>query len=463
MIGLSIGIGLTRVIGQGGASPSNPITGTGPVLAPLTDGDTLSSAVTWGSYLPGGATADRQMRVDGGAWVAYVGGTVVAEGEVWEAREVVSYGAWASTFVSAAQTVAEAAAPGVPVIVLPGSIDAQPLVGQPILVTDPTVSGATSTAYQWYDGNPAGSGTPISGWTGATPTPTATQYALTAPIWRRATYANDAGSVVEDLPAPAIVGVVFVEDFSSWAVGNTQDNLIAGGWARSSSSGAQYWVADIVSLDGGPSGKALDFGTDNASTNMAYRSDIDAFFGANGHQTKMQVLALVETDNATSRYAIRGKTTTAVNSLTDANLTAGINIRNNVPALQLPGESANLNTTNLPTLASNTQYFVRIEYEGAVARLKIWPATEPEPAAWTTTRTHGSPIASRGPAFMARTTGGRLSVLYFSCAGNREAPFWSGHTPPIIVPVDPMEYSASGPASEFGQNDDMIIWNFEDM
>ncbi|AEI70933.1 hypothetical protein [EBPR podovirus 2] len=106
MISLSIGIGLTRTIGQGGA---NPITGTGPVLAPLTDGDTLSSAVTWGSYLPPGATADRQMRVDGGAWVAYNGSTVVAEGEVWQVREVVSYSGFTSTFASAAQTVAEAA------------------------------------------------------------------------------------------------------------------------------------------------------------------------------------------------------------------------------------------------------------------------------------------------------------------------------------------------------------------
>ena len=104
-------VGRVTPLGNGtdGGGGSNPITGTGPVLAPLTDGDTLSSAVTWGSYLPGGATADRQMRVDGGAWVAYVGGTVVAEGEVWEVREVVSYGAWTSTFVSAAQTVAEAA------------------------------------------------------------------------------------------------------------------------------------------------------------------------------------------------------------------------------------------------------------------------------------------------------------------------------------------------------------------
>ena len=403
------------------------------------------------------------MRVDGGVWVAYVGGTVVAEGEVWQVREVVSYSGFTSTFASAAQTVAEAPAPSVPVIVSPGSIDTQPLVGQPILVTDPTVTGATSIAYQWYDGDPAGSGTAISGWTGAAPTPTATQYALAAPIWRRATYTNDAGSVVEDLQAPAIVGVVFVEDFSSWAVGNTQANLIAGGWARSSSTGTQYWVADIVSLDGGPSGKAMDFGTNNASVNMAYRSDIDAFFGANGHQTKMQILALIETDNTTSRYAIRGKTTSAVNSLTLSDLSAGANIRNNVPALQLPGEDINVNTSNLPTLASNTQYFVRIECEGAVARLKIWPAAEPEPAAWTTTRTHGSPIISRGPAFTARTTGERLSVLYVSCAGNREAPFWSGYVPPIIVPVDPMEYSASGPASSFGQNDDMIVWNFEDM
>ena len=50
MISLSIGIGLTRTIGQAG--PTNPITGTGPTLAALTDGDALSSAVTWGSYTP---------------------------------------------------------------------------------------------------------------------------------------------------------------------------------------------------------------------------------------------------------------------------------------------------------------------------------------------------------------------------------------------------------------------------
>lgn len=100
-----------------------------------------------------------------------------------------------------------------PIIVSPGSIDAQPLVGQVVLVTEPEVTGATSTAYQWYDGDPVGSGTPISGWTGATPTPTDTQYALSAPIWRRATYTNDAGSVIEDMQAPAVVGFVWSDDF----------------------------------------------------------------------------------------------------------------------------------------------------------------------------------------------------------------------------------------------------------
>jgi len=50
MIGLSIGIGFTRFVGD--SAPPNPITGTGPVLAALTDGDALSSAVTWGSYTP---------------------------------------------------------------------------------------------------------------------------------------------------------------------------------------------------------------------------------------------------------------------------------------------------------------------------------------------------------------------------------------------------------------------------
>jgi len=75
-----------RRFGSGGG-----ITGTAPVLASLVNGESLSTKVTWGSYSGTGTiTTTKQMKLNAGSWVAYVGGTVVNTGEMWTVRELVS-------------------------------------------------------------------------------------------------------------------------------------------------------------------------------------------------------------------------------------------------------------------------------------------------------------------------------------------------------------------------------------
>lgn len=146
---------------EGGAS--NPITGTGPELAALTDGVTLSSAVTWGSYSPVGATPTQQMRVDGGAWVAYVGSTEVAEEEVWQVREVVTFETFARTYTSAQQEV-----PVVPLFppvnTVPPAISGTLEVGETLSVSNGTWDPAATSYNRRWTRN----GTPISGATSST-------------------------------------------------------------------------------------------------------------------------------------------------------------------------------------------------------------------------------------------------------------------------------------------------------
>lgn len=87
------GLGLS-IAGQQGSRGDPPvITGTGPTLGALTDGDALSTAVTLGSgyeSTAGDVTAVMQMQIDGGSWVTYDGDTVVSDDETYAIRQVVT-------------------------------------------------------------------------------------------------------------------------------------------------------------------------------------------------------------------------------------------------------------------------------------------------------------------------------------------------------------------------------------
>ena len=84
---------------------------TQPVLAALVNGNALSTAVTWGSYESTAGTIStpttKEMSVNGGAYVAYDGATIVDAGNSYQLRETVtdSAGTYPVQFVSGAQTV----------------------------------------------------------------------------------------------------------------------------------------------------------------------------------------------------------------------------------------------------------------------------------------------------------------------------------------------------------------------
>ena len=111
------------VVQRAASGGGYPITGTGPVLAALTDGDTLSDAVTWGSYSSpvGAVSTTKEMREGSGEWTAYNGSTAVSEGETWQVRETASDGFATRVFSSQARTVAEA--PAVPPTVTNEALD----------------------------------------------------------------------------------------------------------------------------------------------------------------------------------------------------------------------------------------------------------------------------------------------------------------------------------------------------
>ncbi len=324
------------------------------------------------------------------------------------------------------------------------------MVGQAILLTEPNVTGTTSTAYQWYEGDPD-TADPITGATSASFTPTATEYALTDPIWRRATYTNATGSTVEDLAAADIVKVEFQEDFSTFMVGDDTTDILSNGWSRFSGGTSHQWQGEIISIAGGPSGKALQWSATSSVSSGGFRTDVDAFFGANGFQTKMSVRALVQATNS-GRNAVRGKTSSADKSVPLGEIAGGINFRFAVMCATVTGEDINENPAGggMGSTVLNDLLFIRIEYEGTVVRTKVWAVDDPEPAFWDIQK-DGTPAAqlSRGPAFIARTIGGTLKVLWFSCAGNGDAPYWTDFILPVDLPADPMEYAASAPTTQF--------------
>ena len=103
-------LGATLVWDAAAASPI--ITApTQPVLAALVNGNALSTAVTWGSYESTAGTIStpttKEMSVNGGAYVAYDGATIVDAGDSYQLRETVtdSAGTDPVQFVSGAQTV----------------------------------------------------------------------------------------------------------------------------------------------------------------------------------------------------------------------------------------------------------------------------------------------------------------------------------------------------------------------
>lgn len=350
-------------------------------------------------------------------------------------------------------------APSAPVIVTPGSIDEQPLVGQPILLTEPDVTGADSVAYQWYS-DPGTWAAPISGWTDATETPTATEYAFNGPVGRRATYSNAAGDTVEDLEAPDVVGAVYSDDWSGYTVGDDLTDLEVL-YDRLTGSGLAVLVETSAVA---PAGKALTLTATAANLRGLWSTAAQVFGTAQAANTDRVQALFVFThvgDTATSRYHLRfiGPDLTSLNP--------GLLVFSGVARLQIDTENTNTAVgTDMGTLVAGTTYCLRIEITGNQIRGKLWEYGDPEPTSFIS-RTNSTTFNPPAPYFGVRHTASGpedlYTVLWWSGSYNTDAPFWPGFVEPPPSFSDLMTFAAASSVTEVSFADGAMVIALEDV
>ena len=344
--------------------------------------------------------------------------------------------------------------PVAPVVVIAPSIIAQPLVGQAVEVDEGSVTGATSTTYQWYRGAPPT--TPISGATTAAYTPVDADYSLT--LYRRTTYTNVAGSTVVDTTAPAVTGKTYFENFSGMTNGDVTATVLAYGWSRSATTIEVQAVTDADA----PSGKGLDWwGTPNSFRNF-YRTDWDTFsntYSADPYEE----LFFYKHQTAAPRMSLRPHN--GVGTI-GANAGPGFTIRFGNIYAQLPGDDPNeAHGTLVRAVTIGLKYWLRKRSVGNTCYYKVWLSTVPEPESWDITRVHGSALANRGPCLGYRAGAGtdKQRMLYMSSAHNATAPYPADFELPAPSSADVMTYAASSSNTSFAQNDGAIVYTVGDI
>jgi len=340
--------------------------------------------------------------------------------------------------------------PSAPVIALAGSIDAQPIVGQASSTIEPTVTGATSTTYQWYRGAPTT--TPIGGATSIGYTPVDADYSLT--LYRRATYTNATGSTVEDIPAPSATGKQFSETFGAMTSGDNTATFLAYGWTRSN-TGIEALVATETE---GPSTKSVTWWGTPASFRNIYRTDWDTFSNTNSADD-YEELFLYKHQTAAARMSLRPHNGVGT---VGTSAGAGFVIRLNNVYAQLPGDDPNeAHGTFLRTLTVGNYYWFRKRSSGTTAQFKCWGSTVSEPSAFDTSRTYGSALTNRGPSFgyRAGTASDIQRMLYISSGHRAPAPYPADFELPLPSSADLMTYAAESSASSFTTNS-LITWSF---
>jgi hypothetical protein len=347
-----------------------------------------------------------------------------------------------------------------PSVLTVGSVNAQPIVGQPLFVTEPTFSDADSVTLQVWNGDPDSGGTAISGATSLAWTPTDTEYAAT--LYIRWTATNDNGYVTFTAASSVVVGKVFSDDFSVQTAGDNTATFLADGWTRSG-TGIEALIATEAQAP--TSGKALTWwGTPNSLRHF-YRNDWDIFSNAHGTDD-YEELFLYKHQTAAGRFVLRPHNGAAAVHTT---VGPGFAIRLGVLYAQLPGEDPNdpaaAGSTNLGPLTVGTSYWLRKRSVGAVAYYKKWELGDPEPASWGAIRTHSAAMTNRGPSISYRAgTASDIQRLLFVSSGHRApAPYPVGYEAPIGESSDPMTYAASASATSFAQNDGAITYTFGDV
>ncbi|MES2667939.1 MAG: hypothetical protein V4712_17780 [Pseudomonadota bacterium] len=342
-----------------------------------------------------------------------------------------------------------AAAPAAPAFVTMPTLFGELLSGRTLEIAEFSHSGTepVTTSFQW--GSIAGGDDP--GDIAATYALTDAHYGLV--IYCDVTLTNAAGSVTERATASAVVGKQFAEDWAAFAVGNTETQVLAGGFTRNNTT----WLASVVASAIAPAVKALTWTESASATRGAWRNDIDTFGGAHAFAVYEELFLIEHTGGITPTFFLRPRD--AALNLGAAG--PGVNIRANVVRHQMPGEDEAAATgVTVETLTAAQQFWVRQQVEGAVSRVRIWDFGLAEPELWSSVRTHGGAMAGlRGPALGVRASGGSETCHYYSCGYNAPAPYWPDYVPPSPETGDLMSYAASSGSSTITMAGGEIVWS----
>lgn len=344
---------------------------------------------------------------------------------------------------------------GEPSLVSAGSIDQQPLVGDVPIATPPVFSGATSTALQWWNGNPDAGGVAIAGATSLSWVPTDAEFGGTLYLRHTATGPN--GSSTSTAVAPDVVGRVYTESWAGYSIGDTFAQLDAA-YDRTNASFATTVGADATA----PSGKSVTVAIQTSSNLRLWPASFRAFGDAN--QSNITVnedrILFLHTGENLARYHFK-PITAATSSL------PGLIVYNGSARMQIGGEDENSNVgTLMATLTPGTLYWWRGRRQGTSMRGKLWVYGDPEPPTWTE-RITGSPMLVSTNTIAQRYAlthpANAYSVLWWSMAFNAPAPAWPGFVEPAPSSTDLMTFAAPSESSLISGMGSLLTFSVEDV
>ncbi len=350
-------------------------------------------------------------------------------------------------------------APTAPVLAAPGTFDAQAIVGEQLLWSPPTFTGADTVAYQWYRGDPGAGGTVISGATTLGYQPVDVDLGFV--LFCRVTATNAQGATVADVGSGFTVGATFIETWEGQSIGAGTAVLIdtGGDWA-----GSELVATELVATPFSPTGRALQVWAGTSTVQTIYHKPPNAaLVAATGGIEFTETLYVIVAKDFGNRTMYRQRDTAGLGG----QVGAGFSIRIGSMFHQLPGDDpTDPAGEGLGLLTADTVYAVRHQIEGDTSRIKLWEIDQPEPAEWVSERIHTSPLVDMGPTIGIRhdqTDTHRNEVQMVSFGINTPAradPRFS-----LIAPVSNDPYSAAAPVqtNSVSVMDNLITFNLEDM
>jgi len=331
---------------------------------------------------------------------------------------------------------------GAPDPLLAGAIFSQPLVGEAV-DTVPASGGTGTLTYQWYRGDPAGSGVAISGATSEGYTPVEADYGET--LYRRVT---DGAETTSDMAAADVVGQTFEETWESSALGTDYPLFLTPPYSY------DLINIEVVTNANSATGRALAWGPATSSPRRIHRNDIETFMAANEGDTQYtEMLYIFEMRSEFARIYLR------VNDPDSSYLGigCGLTIRLNTFFHAIYTDPNNSSGPGLRVISMGDIIAVRHRIEGDTSYLWIWSMDEAEPADPTSVLQHTGPLRNLAPHIGARAGATPGADLYYMSVGcNAPAPLDERFPMIPVSSADVMEFAA---AAESGAQVTMIVDN----